>query len=77
MPRADKLQESDLLKLKLLIPRENHDSAEEIDPWQNCWRGGAIFPSTVRNLQLSRAEELLSSGPRPMTYTYQGVASVV
>ena len=45
MPRADKLKESDLLKLKLLIPRENHDSAEKIDPWQNCWGGGAVSHS--------------------------------
>src|SRR5579864_3354869 len=47
MPRADKLQESDLLKLKLLIPRENHDSAEEIDPRQNCW-GGSFDAGTLR-----------------------------
>jgi hypothetical protein len=45
MPRADELKESDLLKLKLLIPRENHDSAEKIDPWQNCWGGGAVSHS--------------------------------
>jgi len=45
------------LERKLLIPRETHGSAEEaeeIDPRQSCLgEGGAISPSTVRNLQLS------------------------
>jgi hypothetical protein len=76
MHRADKLKESDLLKLKLLIPRENHDSAEKIDPWQNCWGSGAVSHSIVRNLQLSACNSAAPTDLRQITAREQASSPV-